>query len=240
MHKTLILCLWLCLLATGLKAAPVELKPLSPVQLKTDSVKITPRSFDLQQIKEYKARKDFIYDDTAPAESLWDRFWRWFWSWIGRFLNNGYTGGWMRYLVIAAAVALLIFVAIKLSGIDLKIFTRKSKAVDVPYTESLDNIHEIDFEQEIDKAIAAGNYRFAVRLFYLYSLKLLNDGALINWQPEKTNQTYVAELADQDRKRQFGQLTIQFEYIWYGEFFIDKENFNQVKISFDQFNQQLR
>lgn len=75
-----------------------------------------------------------------------------------------------------------------------------------------------------------------MRLFYLYSLKRLDESALISWLPEKTNQTYIAELADPEKRQQFSRLTTQFEYIWYGEFFIDKETFGYVKGDFDRFN----
>ena len=238
MHKALIALLLVYIILTGFSAGTSETVPVKVVQLKNDSTKVAVRNFDLQKIKAYSAQREFIYDNVAPLnESLWDRFWRWFWSLMDNVLSNKYSGGIIKYAVIAVVVALIVFAVVKLSGADLKIFTGKSKAVEIPYSESLDNIHEINFSEEIDRAIADGNYRLAVRLFYLYSLKLLNEQGLINWQPEKTNQTYIREIADPDKKQQFSLLTMQFEYIWYGEFFIDKESFSRVKERFDNFNQ---
>jgi hypothetical protein len=238
MHKTLIVLLLACITLTGFSTGASAILPVKVLQLKNDSAKVAVRNFDLQKINAYRAQREFIYDHVAPAnESLWDRFWKWFWSLIDNVLSNKYSGGVIKYVVIAVFVALLVFAVVKLTGADLKIFAGKSKAVEIPYSESLDNIHEINFSEEIDKAIAGSNYRLAVRLFYLYSLKLLNEQALINWQPEKTNQTYVREIADPGKKQQFSLLTMQFEYIWYGEFFIDKESFGLVKERFDNFNQ---
>lgn len=205
--------------------------------LKNDSSSVELRNFDLQKIKDYSVQKDFQYDEQATINtSWWDRFWSWFWDLLNGALANKYSGNFIKYLVIVIVAALVIFAVIKLIGLDLKIFAGKSKAVDVPYDESLENIHEINFNEEIEKAIANGNYRLAVRLLYLRSLKLLSDRELINWQPEKTNEAYINELIDPERKQQFKVLTLQFEYIWYGDFAIDKESFKGLKGSFERFN----
>lgn len=205
---------------------------------KKDSSKIEIRKFDQQKIKTYRSNPDFIYENIPVDQNLWGRFWSWFWGLIESAFKNPYSGKFLKYLVILAVVALVVFIVIKLIGLDIKIFSGKSKAVNVPYTESLDNIHEINFNNEIEKAMSTGNYRLAVRLLYLHVLKKLSDKNLIDWQPEKTNQTYVREITDPGTRKQFGLLTRQFEYIWYGEFYIDKENFNQVKDTYDTFSKE--
>lgn len=205
--------------------------------LKNDSSAVVLKNFDLQKIRDYRTQKEFLYDEQLSINTnWWDRFWRWIWDLITAAMENRYAGSFIKYLVIAIIVALVIFAVIKLIGLDLKIFAGKSKAVDVPYDETLENIHEINFNEEIEKAVANGNYRLAVRLLYLRSLKLLSDRELIHWQPDKTNQAYVDELADQDKKEQFKVLTLQFEYIWYGDFAIDKDGFKGVKGNFERFN----
>lgn len=142
----------------------------------------------------------------------------------------------IKYLIIAILAALVVFFMVKLAGLDLRLISGKSKPIDIPYNESLENIHEINFSEEIAKAIDISNYRLAVRLFYLSSLKKLNDQKLVDWQPEKTNQTYINELSDADKKQSFQLLTSQFEYIWYGEFFIGEEDFNTIRVGFERFN----
>lgn len=208
-----------------------------PLPIKNDSSAVRLRNFDLQQLKEYSTQKDFQYEEQlALNTSWWDRFWRWIWELINGTLENRYSGSFIKYLLIAIVVAMVIFVIFKLMGLDLKIFSGKSKAIDIPYDESMENIHEINFNEEIEKAMAKGNYRLAVRLLYLRSLKLLSDAELINWQPEKTNQAYIDELKDEERKKEFKLLTLQFDYIWYGDFPIEKESFKTLKMSFDRFN----
>lgn len=205
--------------------------------LKTDSSQLVVRHFDTGKLLKYRSKKAFTYDDTPPAtENLWSRFWRWFWKQVNALLANKISGNIIKYIVIAAVIALIVFLVIRFIGMDMKMISGKSKSITVPYEESMDNIHEISFEEEIEKATATGNYRLAVRLFYLRTLKVLNDRGLIDWQPEKTNQVYVNELKEDDRKQSFVQLTRQFEYVWYGEFFIDKEAFSTLKRDFDHFN----
>lgn len=237
MYKALIVFLFFFISISAFSASLPEHKPVNNIALKNDTTAISVRSFDLQKIKEYSGQKEFRYDDITPINtSWWDRFWAWFWDLLNGAFKNKYSGGFIKYLVIFIVVGLVVFAVFKLIGLDLKIFTTKSKSIDVPYNESLENIHEINFNEEIEKAVANGNYRLAVRLSYLRSLKLLNDKELINWQPEKTNQAYINEIIDPDRKEQFTVLTRQFEYIWYGEFFIDRESFIAVKGSFERFN----
>jgi hypothetical protein len=217
--------------------AQVKREVLKEVPIRNDYSKVDLRSFDLQKIKEYSKEKEFRYDQSVSVDtSWWNRFWNWIWEMINGALSNKYSGDFVKYLVIAVVSALIIFSLSKIAGLDLMIFSRKSKAVDVPYGETMENIHEIDFNDEINKAVLNGNYRLAVRLLYLRSLKLLSDQELINWQPEKTNQTYIDELEDLERKQEFKILTLRFEYVWYGDFSIDKEVFNVLKGSFERFN----
>lgn len=228
--------------AISLPQSPVKTKALKTVvpkkTVREDTVEnIKVRQFDARKIEEYQASKDFSYDNVAPEhESLWSMFWRWFWRFFDSIFSGSTAGTYFGYLVIAVFVALVVFVLTKLSGMDFRVLSSKSKTLEVPYTESLDNIHEINFDQEIELAVSNGNYRFAIRVFYLRTLKFLSDTDQIIWQPEKTNQTYISEIADSDKRDRFKTLTSQFEFIWYGEFFLNKESFNELKDGFDTFN----
>ncbi len=212
-----------------------------PAVLKIDSAVLKVRKFSAEALHNYSLDKAFIYDNAvAEHQSWWDRFWNFIWELIrrlfgGRNLPNG-NFGFLKYLIGGVLLAGIVFAVFKLTGLDLRIFIGKSKAVEVPYYESLENIHEIDFDEEIRQAIDQGNYRLAVRLLYLQTLKRLNDLEVIYWQPEKTNETYVNEVQDPKKKADFKGLTRQFEYIWYGDFSIDASHFIQIRDNFQQFN----
>ena len=231
-----------CANATALQKNNVAKKEViakKPLTEKLDSSKLSVRKFSEEAISDYSKQKDFIYDDVAPkTTSLWSRFWRWIWGMIYELLGGKVSGSIIKYVLIAIVIALVVYLVIKLIGLDFKLLTRKSKDVEVPFDESLENIHEIDFDEQLSIALQNKNYRLVVRLLYLKTLKQLTDKRLIDWQPEKTNQAYVEELSRQPYHQQFVNLTYQFEYIWYGEFYIDQPTFESIHQSFKDFNQQ--
>ena len=81
----------------------------------------------------------------------------------------------------------------------------------------------------IAEAEDAGNYRLATRLGYLEVLKHLTDRGLIQWQPDKTNHAYLAELAAGPLREAFRGATRQFEYVWYGELRLNAALYQQAR-----------
>jgi len=127
-----------------------------------------------------------------------------------------------------------------MAGINLlNVFRRKSLNAEVPYHESLENIHEINFDDELERAINQHNYRLAVRLLYLKCLKQLSDAELIRWQIDKTNNAYITELNNPAQREVFKTLTLQFEYAWYGEFPIDAAVFKNINALFMDFKKSI-
>lgn len=215
---------------------------------KLDQSKTDVHSFNERALENYKEKKEFQYDDTPPkTTSAWDRFWTSFWKWFRELFRseknpqqNSLFAAVLKYSLMGLSAALLIFVIFKLLKVDFKLLFGKSKAVDVPYDESLENIHEINFDEQLETALENNNYRLGVRLLYLQTLKQLSDKELIDWQPEKTNNIYVAEIENQSLHAGFSSLTYQFEFIWYGDFSVDKTQFALLKQSFENFNQAVR
>ncbi|QIL39686.1 DUF4129 domain-containing protein [Pedobacter sp. HDW13] len=209
------------------------------VRIDTNS-QVTPAKFDKEAISNYKAQKEFQYDEIGQQQlSWWDRFWLWFWQMVGDLFQGAAGNPISRYIFIGVGVGVVIFIVLKLIGSE-NIFSRKSKETILPYDVLTENIHEIDYEQELQRLITEGKFRLAVRLLYLRALKKLSDAELIQWQPEKTNYHYLTELREPALKNDFGKLTLQFDYIWYGDFPIDATRFEPINQSFNHFNSQIR
>lgn len=246
-----LLFIFLFSLSTQKNVPPTVAKPVArPLILKMDSAQVTVRHIDSATIKaKYGKLPDFKYaEDEKASPSWWGRFWHWFWNWLKDLFKPVKIGKHdpspflrvllivLQYLAIGAGAAALVFLVLKLAGINmLNVFRRKSMGADLPYHESLENIHDINFDDELEKAITQHNYRLAVRLLYLKCLKQLSDADLIKWQIDKTNNAYINELNNPAQREVFKTLTLQFEYIWYGEFAIDATVFKNINTLFTDF-----
>ena len=244
----LLLCFSMPAVALQVKGKAIAVKTDSaakkkPAILHSDSSKVNVRSFNGQALDKYKAERDYQYNDAGPNQeiSLWDRFWNWFWRTIFGGLNeNPGIGSFLKYLFLILAIGCLVFFVMKLLGMDMEaLLLGKARKTPLAYNESTENIHEINFDDEIEKAVSSHNYRLAVRLLYLRSLKQLNDGEFIKWQPEKTNSAYIYELNNPTVRQDFISLTRQFEYVWYGGFSIDGNAFGNINQLFQNFKKQL-
>jgi hypothetical protein len=179
------------------------------------------------RLQELAGERAFDYRQEPPADdaraSAWQRFWRRVRRWLGHLFGGRsaptYNGFW-RWVIYGLLAAAAVWVVLKLAQVDLtRAFGRAPRRTALDYETLSENIHELDFPTQLREAEEAGNLRLAVRLGYLALLKQLSDANLITWQPDKTNQTYLREVASQRPalRSPFAELTRQFEYVWYGE-----------------------
>ncbi len=206
-----------------------------------DSSAVNIHRFDQASLDGYKGRADFQYEEQQIDLSWWQRFKQWIRYKIAELMSREGSYILLKDIGIIAGIIALLYLVMKLLGMDaVSVFSRKSRTVDIAFTEHTENIHAIDFATELQKAIETGNYRLAVRLLYLDCLKKLSDSGLIRWQPAKTNAAYVAELNEGTVQKAFKRLTRQFEYIWYGDFGINRQHFTQLHEAFQQFDEGLK
>lgn len=91
-----------------------------------------------------------------------------------------------------------------------------------------DQFQDISLEGYIRAAEQRGDYRLAVRLYYLAVLKVLTEGTYIRWSREKTNGAYCAELGSLGFRGSFEALTEAFERVWYGEGGLDRMQYERI------------
>lgn len=92
-----------------------------------------------------------------------------------------------------------------------------------------DTIYGIDFEKEISAAMLRNEYREAVRLLYLQTLKQLSDAEKIDWQPYKTPTEYTYELKANALRTPFRELTNRFLRVRYGNFEATEALFHEMQ-----------
>ncbi len=129
------------------------------------------------------------------------------------------------------------FVVLYLSNSNIRIFRKTNGRIDnIDESVETDDIFAIQYQREIDKATAAGNYRLAVRLMFLRLLKHLADKNIIQYKPDRTDFDYLIQLRSTKYYPEFFRLVRTYEYSWYGKFDVSPETFAQIKTNFENFD----
>jgi hypothetical protein len=121
------------------------------------------------------------------------------------------------------------------------LFTRGNIKTDrEPAYEESEKLSEYSaYNELIYEAESKNDFNLAVRYLYLQSLKKLSDRELILFAPDKTNKFYVQELAGQSYQPEFANLTLNYEYTWYGRFSINPYRYQKIKNEFILFNTKI-
>ena len=104
-------------------------------------------------------------------------------------------------------------------------FLRSDKANALDYGLEEDTIYGVDFTAALADAEQRRDWRQAVRLLYLQTLKQLSDAGRIDWQPSKTPAQYVREVGETS----FTELSHHFVRIRYGNFEATEAVFQAMK-----------
>lgn len=204
------------------------------------------REFDPKKIEEYKNRSEYQYGErlTFPfldwLQRLGERIRRWLSEYFDFDLPSGAglsTGDVLIYIVAGLAVAGIVYLIFR--GNFSWLFSGRrfrKKQEDPEYSVYEENIHAINFADEIEQAVQTKNYRKATRLFYLKSLKLLSDGGHIQWQINKTNTDYRREISSKAMREEFDYLSLAYDYVWYGDFEPSEDVFLETFDRFRRFN----
>lgn len=198
------------------------------------STPITPIDFDEEKIAQYKGEKAFNYLTEIGTDSWWTKFKRWLglkygqlieWlfgdyeanSWVAFFLML------LPYIIIGVVIGLIIWLFIRLNpGPSL---LGEPEASAVYFTEDEKLVQSADLSSLIEAAIAAGDYRLAVRYYYLKLLKLLHNKKMINYEFQKTDTEYLAELRDEAFRTPLKRIMRIYDFIWYGNFPVSEKEF---------------
>ncbi|GAB3954808.1 hypothetical protein GCM10028805_40840 [Spirosoma harenae] len=229
---------FLFLLVGGQQRAQAQEKPASTSAIVTrdDRAPIRVRYPESDHLKDLQTDHDYQYGtDAPPPENPIARFFDWLLTELFKFLNSkSYRNIW-QYVILAAVAGLVIYLLMKAEVLGF-LFPKKAQSGGLDYENLAENIHEIDFDAAVEDAILHRNFRLAVRLRYLQTLKILADSEKIQYKPDKTNWQYVNELVRSPLQTEFEALTRQFEFVWYGDFPVDEHRFSTLQNQFRQFN----
>jgi hypothetical protein len=154
-------------------------------------------------------------------------------------LNSLFNSDIVTVLLWTVAIAFVFFILYRLFLAE-GAFKRKSKSATAEAEVEEEIItNESDFDALIRQALQSGNYRQAVRYQYLRTLHLLAAKNLLELAQDKTNFQYVSEITNRNQQQAFASLTLNYEYVWYGEFEIDKNIYQKIENDFTGFNQKI-
>ena len=154
-------------------------------------------------------------------------------------LSGLFNSNIVTVLLWTVAIAFVLFILYRLFLAE-GVFKRKPKSAKAEAEVEEEIItHESDFDALIRQALQSGNYRQAVRYQYLRTLHLLAEKNMVQLAPDKTNFQYVSEIANRSHQQPFASLTLNYEYVWYGEFEIDKNIYDKIESDFRGFNQKI-
>jgi len=214
-----------------------------------DDTSIVRKEISAQDIATYKNDPDFNYEVTqSDAPEWWIAFKNWISNLVLRFFKwlfgvEKAAGAFNSFLKILPYVllAVLIFILIKfflnVNARAISYANKNQAAMAISEEEHI--IKNEDIQKLIKAALADKNYRLAVRYYYLYTLQLMTEQDLIAWEIQKTNEDYLKELQQEQLKQPFKKITRLYDYIWYGEFPIDENNYQKAENSFLSLKQLL-
>ncbi len=134
---------------------------------------------DTTRLQEFINSGNYNYNselDSSERPSLLGKAIDAFKSWLDKTMNdimNGvdqtlFSSNIMKYVWIALAIILLLVIIYVIYKKRIFIFKPKASSTG-GYEVVEDNIYGIDFEDEIERALTAGNFKEAVRLRYLHA-----------------------------------------------------------------------
>ena len=149
---------------------------------------------------------------------------------------------WFQTLIwIIIVGGFVTFLIMYLAGTEVGLFRKKSVPVNSKEEEEEmpEDIFAINYQKEIDKAAAQGNYRLAVRLMFLRLLKHMSEKNVINYKQDKTNLDYLMHLYSTRYYHDFFRITRHYEYSWYGKFEVSSDAYHQISKEVLQFENLL-
>ena len=209
--------------------------------LQVDDANISPRQFD--NLSSKYTDEAFVYERTVETSGWWTRFKKWLSDKLNSIFNFENRESAARATDLAIKVAGVILFLLVIYFIFRAIINKEGKWVFgkssdkniIPVTDLESNILVIDFKTLIKDAEKEGNYRMAVRFYYLWLLKALTSAEIIEYDVEKTNSDYFNEIKETRLQQNFAYTSYLYNYIWYGEFDVDDHQFKQAKLAFTNF-----
>lgn len=140
----------------------------------------------------------------------------------------------LLFILLFAAIILIVYLWLKnRKPSDKKI------AVDVENNWNPEVITKTELELRLEDALSKEDYREGVRIYFTFILKELIRKNWIRWKKDKTNYHYLLEMTGKPNVHNFHECVRIYDLIWYGEYEINKDVFELLQPTLQQYYQSL-
>lgn len=146
--------------------------------------------------------------------------------------NSNVDLSWTKWLLLGLLVVLVAFLI-------YQIFIKTQFNETGQKVESIDldelaptQISKSELEIRLEKALAAENYRLAIRIYFIFIIKALSEKDWISWEKRKTNLSYLMEMRGKSSYNQFEKCVTLFEFSWYGNYDVNKDQYREIEPTF--------
>lgn len=144
---------------------------------------------------------------------------------------------WKILLIIVVSGLLVFFVYYFLKNKSRRDKKVNQQEINLEWNPEI--ISKSELEELLEKAILEKNYREGIRIYFTFILKEMIRLKLIHWKTEKTNYDYLLELSQSNERKNFEESVRIFDLVWYGDYQIDENTFQQIKPVFENYYQHL-
>lgn len=226
---------------------PVEEKEKTPLFELKDTLLVENPVFFQENFQEKYTANDYTYEEiplktvepkedevkpTTKNKPLFDFSWNWFDN-----LSAETVANFIQWIAIVFLLFIISYFAYRFwKTPSLRI--RKTKLRDLKEIEKLSEkeLIETSHLSEIDRLIIEAekqyNFRLALRLQFLKIFKKMIENQSIDYKKDKTNYDYYNEIKTNDLKKFFKKITRWYDYVWYGEYYIDQTLYRKALLEF--------
>jgi len=210
---------------------------------------LNPIEFNADKIAELKTDPSFDYLNKVENDSWWTKFKRWinlqyqqFIDWLfGDYQAYEFVAIFLKilpYLLLAGFIALVVWLFIKLNP--GRSFLKEQQAPHVFLNEEENIVQSENIGELIASAVKDGDFRLAIRYYYLQLLRQLNQKELIKYEFQKTNSEYLSEINSENLKLQLKKAMRLYDFIWYGNFSLSEPDFHLAQRNFQNLETSIK
>ncbi len=205
---------------------------------KTDSSLVfKQKNIPADKIEKWKNDANFWYlnheekesELILPPKQTGNSFWTWLIYFIVSIIRSPIT----KAMVWIAAGIAFVAIVLWLLKIDIRLLLPRKHKADTDVAPIDDTSHTFETLQSLlNNALQQNNRSEATRLMLIVVIKSFDEKKIINYKKSATNAQYVMQLSGSNYYTDFFHLSRIFDYVTYGHFNINEEQFARAQQHF--------